>query len=198
MKRKILSLFLCSVMLAGAACGCGVDNNLEPDSTADSVGTTENLSEGFDWEKVKQDITFDGRKIDFPFCVNDLGKGYEMDYIYDSLFEEKCCDGAVVKVNDDGSEEKVCYLFFDGITAEEYTDDTKCSDISHADSLIVQGIGEGSSLDDAEKVFGKPYKSDEVFYFYLSKTGTERIELKYDKETKNVKSVQITLNFKEY
>ena len=86
MKRKILSLFLCSVMLAGAACGCGSDNNSNPDSIADSVGTTENISEGFDWEKVKQDITFEGRKIDFPFCVNDLGKGYEMDYIYDSLF----------------------------------------------------------------------------------------------------------------
>ena len=68
-------------MLAGAACGCGVDNNSEPDSTAESVGATENLSEGFDWEKVKQDITFEGKKIDFPFCVNDLGEGYEMDYL---------------------------------------------------------------------------------------------------------------------
>ena len=186
MKRKILSVFLCTVMLAGAACGCGVDNNSEPDSTADSVGTTENLSEGFDWEKVKQDITFEGKKIDFPFCVNDLGKGYEMDYIYDSLFEEKCCDGAVVKVNDDGSEEKVCYLFFDGITAEEYTDDTKCTRISNPESLIVQGIGKGSTLEEAEKIFGTPYKSNDIFFYYLSKTGTERIELRCDKNTKEV------------
>ena len=198
MKRKILSLFLCSVMLAVAACGCGVDNNSEPDSTADSVGATENLSEGFDWEKVKQDITFEGKKIDFPFCVNDLGKGYEMDYIYDSLFEEKCCDGAVVKVNDDGSETKVCYLFFDGITAEEYTDDTKCTRISNPESLTVQGIGKGSTLEEAEKIFGTPYKSNDIFFYYLSKTGTERIELRCDKNTKEVKNIEITLNFKEY
>ncbi len=89
-------------------------------------------------------------------------------------------------------------MFFDGITAEEYTDDTKCSDISHADSLTVQGIGKGSTLEDAEKIFGAPYKSDDIFFYYLSKTGTERIELKCGENTKEVKNIEITFDFKEY
>lgn len=207
MRKNILSFILCMIITACAMTACGHDKGTgnkseEVDNYSVSTGNDDNsLSEvsigEFAWNVVKKDITFDGKKIDFPFSVNDLGEGYKMSYIYDSAFGDKICDGEVVRINSDGSESMACFLSFDGLTADEYTDDTKCTRISVTEDLIVQGIGKGSSLEDAEKLWGKPYKKDDIFAFFLSKSGTERIELKYDTETDKVKSVYITLNFKE-
>ena len=186
-------------MLMCSAVGCGADkSNSSSTSESKSDSSLSEASTGsFDWNEVKNDITLDGKKIDFPFSVNDLGEGYKMKYIYDSAFGDKSCSGEVVMINPDGSESTSCYLIFDDLTADEYNDDVKCSSISNPKDLSVQGIGEGSSLEEAEKIFGKPYKKDEIFAFYLSTTGNERIELKYDTETDKVKTVYITLNFKE-
>ena len=58
-------------------------------------------------------------------------------------------------------------------------------------------IFKNHSNEDAEKIFGKPNKSDDVTKYYLSKSGKERIELYYDSETNKVTEVQLTLNPKE-
>lgn len=202
--KKFFSVLLCITVMMCSVAGCGQgkkpsDKSNESDSnsvTADDSSTEASTGE-LDWNEAKKDITFDGKKIDFPFSVNDLGENYKMKYIYDSAFGDKSCDGEVVKINSDGSESTACYLTFYDLTADEYTDDTKCTEIRSRKPLTVQGIGEGSSLEDAEKLWGKPYKTDKVFAFYLSKSGTERIALKYDTETNKVESVYITLNFKE-
>ncbi len=207
MSRKILGFILCMIITAGAMTGCGQSKESSDKSAkSGSYSVSESkydsssseVSTGkLDWNEAKKDITFDGNKIDFPFSVNDLGEGYKMKYIYDSAFGDKSCSGEVVTVDSDGSEFTSCYLSFDDLTADEYTDDTKCTSILSPNDLTVQGIGKGSSLEDAEKLWGKPYKKDDIFAFFLSKSGTERIELKYDTETDKVKSVYITLNFKE-
>jgi hypothetical protein len=47
----------------------------------------------------------------------------------------------------------VCMVFFDGIKSDSYNNDVKCTRISFADTLTVSGIGAGSAMKDAEKIF---------------------------------------------
>ena len=186
-------------MLMCSAVGCGADKSTSsstPESKSDS-SLSEASTGSFDWNEVKNDITLDGKKIDFPFSVNDLGEGYEMSNVTDDFFGENNCHGLVEKTDENGASSWICTLFFDNLKSDEYNDDIKCSRITAAQTLTVQGIGRDSSLEDAEKLFGKPYKKDDITAFYLSKNGTERIEINYDSETNKVKGVEITLNFKE-
>lgn len=84
-----------------------------------------------DWNIAKKDITFDGKKIDFPFSVNDLGESYKMYSVYDTPLFDKCCSRRVVRINEDGLEAISCMLFFDNIIADEYNDDVKCSSMAN-------------------------------------------------------------------
>lgn len=202
--KKIFSVLLCITVMMCSAAGCGQgkkpsDKSNESDSNSVTVddSSTEASTDGFDWNEVKKDITLDGKKIDFPFSMNDLGEGYEMPNVSDDFFGENSCHGLVEKTDEYGASSWICTLYFDGLKSDEYNDDIKCTRITAADTLTVQGIGKGSSLEDAEKLFGTPYEKDDFIAFYLSKTGTERIEINYDSETNKVKAVEITLNFKE-
>lgn len=202
MKKQVFINVLCILIAAGALSGCEKKENVSDVSSSESIVVTnsdtssDGMSEGFDWETVKKDITLDGMKIDFPFSVNDLGEGYEIPYVTDDLMGENSCFGTVEKQGEYTSE-TICTVFFDEIKSDKYNDDVKCSSIAFADSLTVQGIKIGSSIEDAEKLFGKPNKSDDVTKYYLSKSGKERIELYYDSETNKVTEVQLTLNPKE-
>ena len=204
MKYTKLILLLCSLIYISAFVGCGnessktdVSDNPNSTSQEQNVISSENSSEGFDWETVKQDITLDGKKIDVPFSVNDLGEGYKMGAVSDDYLGENSCHGLLKKSDENGANSWVCTLYFDGLKSDEYNDDIKCTRITAADTLTVQGIGEGSSLEDAEKLFGTPYEKTDLFAFYLSKSETERIEIRYDSETNKVERVDITLNFQE-
>lgn len=202
MKKQVFINVLCILIAAGALSGCEKKENVSDVSSSESKVVTnsdtssDGISEGFDWETVKKDITLDGMKIDFPFSVNDLGEGYEIPRIVDDLMGENSCFGTVEKQGEYTSED-ICEVFFDNMKSDEYNDDVKCSSIAFADSLTVQGIKIGSSIEEAEKIFGTPYKTDSVTKYYLSKSGKERIELYYDSETNKVTEVQLTLNPKE-
>lgn len=94
MKRKILSLFLCSVMLAGAACGCESKNDRINDETVTTEETVmpeevrEKVKEaafmesvaipekGWTDETLLDTVRINGEKVEFPFCLNDLGDGF--------------------------------------------------------------------------------------------------------------------------
>ncbi|MBR5513569.1 MAG: hypothetical protein IKV85_06245 [Ruminococcus sp.] len=106
MKRKILSLFLCSVMLTGSVCGCESknesinDNSVNTEATVmpnevkakvkeaafmESVSIPEN---GWTDETLLDTVRINGEKVEFPFCLNDLGNGFvpikdEWQYIKD-------------------------------------------------------------------------------------------------------------------
>ena len=200
MNQKRLPLILSAFIAISFLTGCANESqntNRSDTSYAESQEqtdlTSDTQADGFDWESVRQDITLDGRKIDFPFSVNNLDKGYEIPYVTDDLFGENACYGTVEKPGEYVSE-TVCMVFFDGIKSDQYNDDVKCTRISSADSLMIQGIGKGSSFEDAEKILGKPYQSDDSARYYLSKSGNERIEVYYDAEdTDKVSEVQITI-----
>lgn len=199
MKKQLLSISLSVLVVSSLLSGCGKKEDSSDLSESQSITASDSettLSEGFDWETVKQDITLDGRKIDVPFSVNDLGEGYKISSVNDDLFGENSCYGTVEK-QDGYNSASVCMVFFDGIKSDSYNNDVKCTRISFADTLTVSGIGAGSAMKDAEKIFGNPYMSDDSAKYFLSKSGKERIEIYYDSETDKVKEIQLNLNFNE-
>ncbi len=107
MKRKILGLFLCSVILVGAACGCSAKTEEQSSSRSQVV----HVDGTFDIEEVRKNINIKGYQFEMPIKLKDLEKGleYEMnDYHSDSvrgvdifkdgeLFFEAAVDGAEKK-----------------------------------------------------------------------------------------------------
>ena len=94
MKRKIFSLFLCSMMLSSVVYGCeSKENNINDKSVSteaavmpdevkakvrkaafmESVPIPEN---GWTDETLLDTIRINGEKVEFPFCLNDLGDGF--------------------------------------------------------------------------------------------------------------------------
>ena len=197
MKKQILYAALCMLMASCALSSCGSnkkESSVSESQSTSAVGSTSS-SDGFDWDIVKQDITRDGNKIDFPCSANDLGKDYIMSKINDDLFGENMCYGSVDKPGE-YTNTMICMVYFYGVKADDYNSSVKCSSIAFAPTLYVQGIGEGSSMEDAEKVFGKPYDTNEVANYYLSKSGKERITIYYDEETNKVEQIQIKCSVK--
>ena len=153
MKTRLLWISLGAVIVSSLLTGCGKNEGSSDLSESQSVSASDSgqsLSEGFDWETVRHNITLDGRKIDVPFSVNDLGEGYEIPTVNDDLFGEDSCYGTVEKPGE-YYPEQVCMVFFDGIKADSYSNDAKCTRISFADTLTVCGIGAGSSVKNAEE-----------------------------------------------
>lgn len=103
MKRKILSLFLCSMMLVGSVCGCESKND-KPSSSSEVVSTVDESSEitenkddeSFEYNgtfneevfnHIIQDINLKGVKVSMPCTFADLGEGFEVKYPL--VFKEK-------------------------------------------------------------------------------------------------------------
>lgn len=94
MKRKILNLFLCSVMLAGGICGCESKSDLSqsgsstitdiPAEAMERLNKAHDIEpviapkEEWDTEKICNSFYINGKQIDYPFTINDLGNEFEM------------------------------------------------------------------------------------------------------------------------
>ncbi len=96
MKRKILSLFLCSMMLIGSVCGCNSKTD-KPSSSSEVVSTVDESSEAAEnkgdesfeyngtfneevFNHIIQDINLKGVKVSMPCTFADLGEGFEVKY----------------------------------------------------------------------------------------------------------------------
>lgn len=94
MKRKILCLFLCSVMLAGGFCGCESKSDLSqsgsstitdiPAEAMERLNKAHDIEpviapkEEWDTEKICNSFYINGKQFDYPFTVNDLGDEFEI------------------------------------------------------------------------------------------------------------------------
>ena len=94
MKRKILNLFLCSVMLTGGICGCESKSDLSqsgsstitdiPAEAMERLNKAHDIKpviapkEEWDTEKICNSFYINGKQIDYPFTINDLGNEFEM------------------------------------------------------------------------------------------------------------------------
>ncbi len=94
MKRKILYLFLCSLMMAGGVFGCESKSDLSqsgsstitdiPAEAMERLNKAHDIEpviapkEEWDTEKICNSFYINGKQIDYPFTINDLGNEFEM------------------------------------------------------------------------------------------------------------------------
>ena len=76
MKRKILSLFLCSVMLMGSVCGC--ESKTDEQSSSSKVVHVDGT---FDIEEVRKNINIKGYHFEVPMKLKDLEKGLKYEFV---------------------------------------------------------------------------------------------------------------------
>lgn len=76
MKRKILCLFLCSIILSGAVCGCGHDKTVIQPS---DIVITDISTEEWTTEKLCEAVLINGKNIS-PICtLREFGDEFEID-----------------------------------------------------------------------------------------------------------------------
>ena len=126
MNKKGILLVLIMLMMAVTMAGCG-DKTKEESATkkTEESGITDNTDEqngtgsdtddsqagDFDFSQVFDNIEVGGKKVPFPFCLNDLGEGYEIRSVIkmekgvctgDLYFDEKIVSG--IFINEDSVE----------------------------------------------------------------------------------------------
>ena len=117
-KISRISLLIVALMMMFVIAGCG-DKNDSKEKETTTAGSTiagsveENTKENvegtvgdkesngdFDFSQVFDNIEINGKKVPFPFTLNDLGEGYEFGYIVDmgdgSFGTDLMYDGKVV------------------------------------------------------------------------------------------------------
>ena len=96
MKRKILSVFLCSLMLAGGICGCGHDDdsNINSDSSSQVV----HVDGTFDIEEVRKNINIKGYHFEVPMKLEDLEKGLKYEFVGEE-FDDGLYNQGIVRGN---------------------------------------------------------------------------------------------------
>ena len=112
--KKRISMVLIMLMLTLTMVGCG--DKAKEESTTKATEESSNVStekqdetesvsgesaeSEFDFSQVFDNIEINGRKVPFPFCLNDLGEGYEFKYIVDmqdgTCGADLCYDGETI------------------------------------------------------------------------------------------------------
>lgn len=83
MKRKIISMFLCSMILSGTVSGCSTDETtsdiLQYSPTVEEIEhrIIQPPKEGWTIETIAPTIRLCGKSIELPFTVGSLGKDFE-------------------------------------------------------------------------------------------------------------------------
>lgn len=210
--RKRLKRAACIWLIAGmvALVGCNETKNDKADETTKQVvetkendgtkDTTQDKSDEypygtFDFEEACKYIEINGKKVDFPFTLNDLGDDYEfVDY---DEYVEGIYSGYIAYKG-----EKIFTM--SSHETGELTRDSEINDIeiyslsASEDIMSICGIKKGTPIEEVIEVFGKAKKifEDEVtgMYIYSSKEGM--ISFSYFTEKKTVSTISILLQIK--
>ncbi|MBR6669551.1 MAG: hypothetical protein IKL31_02250 [Ruminococcus sp.] len=116
MKRKILSLFLCSMVLSGTICSCGGDvpsessvddiiSTTESSETSVSTNATEEITtepqteerSEFDFIKTVESTYICGQKLSYPITWGQFDEDFSIDYDSASINSEKQTISVFVK-----------------------------------------------------------------------------------------------------
>ena len=121
MKRKILSLFLCSVVFMGTVSGCGTDKSTT--NTSSTVSETEYKTikppkEGWTIESLVNTMTFFGKELSFPITLEQLGDDFSIDTTSAVVDTEVNSIITQLKYND----EFVCMISYSGHTSIDEID----------------------------------------------------------------------------
>ena len=192
MKRKILSLFLCSVMLAGVVSGCCTDT-----ATTDSVPysstveeateaataqvteteyiTMEPPEEGWTIEELMSVTYLCGKQLTYPLTMEYLGEDFSLDEAnktelklsigYPLLYKDKKIGLVTLKKNSNQSSKHgdITSLMFSNVL------------YSALDCIVVNGISLGSINTDVKSMIGTPCdKSTDGRYAYTIQNGDDK------------------------
>ncbi len=179
MNRKILSAFLCSVILAGTACGCNnqmeSNNQVSPDETnlSSSVdaGTLDSLNH----------MTLCGKRFSFPCLYGDfddaftLGNGYYFDdvgYTYYEMFQgEKIVAsiGIEGEQSENNNDKKIVMMIVEREQLADLTIGDITGDSEQAD--WIQMFGEPDNKSDDEKNGLIEYLTESIDVTIIFKNG---------------------------
>ena len=173
--KKRMSMVLIMLMLTLTMAGCG-DKAKEESTTkateeSSSVSTDkqdeaesasgESTESEFDFSQVFDNIEVDGKKVPFPFCLNDLGEGYELKYIVD--MQDGTCGARLYHGND---ELAIVYLLESDVNAvsEASLINGLTMDSIYEQKIKINGIDCDSSPQNIEKKFENlPKKVNEEY-----------------------------------
>ena len=169
----------------------------ENDSTKD---TTQDKSDEypygtFDFEEACKHIEINGKKVDFPFTLNDLGDNYEFvdcddghNGIYGGYIAYKGEKIFMMSCHETGE-----------LTRDSEINDIEIYSLSASEDIMsICGIKKGIPIEDVIEVFGKAKKSfeDEVTGMYIYSCKEGMISFSYFTEKKTVSTISILLQIK--
>ena len=178
MKRKILSLFLYSMMLIGSVCGCNSKTD-KPSSSSEVVSTVDESSEAAEnkadesfeyngtfneevFRHIIQDINLNDIKVSMPRTFADLGEGFAVKYPL--VFKEKSMVTYSLEYNDI-KVAQILYYADHELTDKELNElEIPYISISRElfinDNLSVAGINTDSDYTIIDDILGEPTEMD--------------------------------------
>ena len=193
MKRKILSVFLCSLMLAGTVSGCDADESTT--DTSPSLSTVEETTEaptvqvteaeyktmeppedGWTIEELMSVTYLCGKQLTYPLTMEYLGEDFSLDEAnktelklsigYPLLYKDKKIGLVTFKKNSNQSSNH------GDITSLMFNTNVSSSAL---DCIVVNGISLGSINTDVKSMIGTPCdKSTDGRYAYTIQNGDDK------------------------
>lgn len=193
MKRKIFSLFLCSMILSGAVSGC--DTNKATADTSPSLSTVEETTEaataqvseteyktmeppedGWTIEELMSVTYVCGKQLTYPLTMEYLGEDFSIDETseifskssdgFPLLYKNKSIGLVGFEKNSENSSD------YDNITTIMFNTNVSSSAL---DCIVVNGISLGSINTDVKSMIGTPCdKSTDGRYAYTIQNGDDK------------------------
>ena len=176
MKRvtgKRVSLLIIMAVMILMVTGCGSESKgdkqtssgtvQESQSTSGSENQSSDNNEGqesdFDFSQAFDNVEVNGKKVPFPFTLNDLGEGFKVEAVTE-MGDGRCCGTLYYK------DEIVAGVYMKISSKDEFNDNTKINsmDLSNLDIQMIKinGIDCNNNVDDVRNSYiGLEEKYDE-------------------------------------
>ena len=213
--KKALCLGLAAALACGL-CGCAKkeESSLQTSApqSASQTTSTETLSSettssseiptgSFDWDKAMSDFYIDGIKMKYPFSESVLGEKFIFN-VDEARYTsgDEYGDGWLTIVVDhkDHTSWWIFEARYNGVTKETYKPDLAPDKIYSIPEPVIQGIKEGTLMEDVYALWGKPDETEETVIssprtkvYYYGKEDGQRLCLRYDNTTNKVESIEI-------
>ena len=189
MKRKIFSLFLCSMVLTGGLVGCGTDtattdislssSTVEETTEAATIQVTETEyktmeppEDGWTIEELMSVTYLCGKQLTYPLTMNSFGNKVEI--FEDTLKVQNAKDTPSVMAELCSENEFVGAAFFNRDSVDDVSGDTPINTISfdtHSDffekngsPIILNGVSFGDTKEELIDALGSKVKINEEAY----------------------------------
>ncbi len=151
-KQKRLSLIMAVMLIIVSFAGCG-DKKEEAKATVaqETTSASESEGNGFDFSQVFDNIEIDGKRIPFPFTLNELGDDFDIDMIVE--LGDGTCGASLMYKN-----EMIASIDCVGNKKSDINRDTVIYGISLMnrsayEKVYINGINCKSSLEDVRQNF---------------------------------------------